>query len=135
MTAGGRIFHTLDNQSTLDAALADPVGFIRGMNRVIIDEVQRAPRLLLAVKESIDDDYRPGRFLLTGSANVLALPGIADSLAGRIETLMMLPLAQVELAGKKSKFLNRLFDVKLTATLWLLSYCSHYSCEQSFCSG
>jgi predicted AAA+ superfamily ATPase len=110
---GERAYITLDDQTTLDAARTDPVGFIRGMDKVIIDEIQRAPELLLAIKKSIDDDYRPGRFLLTGSANVLTLPRIADSLAGRMETLHMLPLARAEVTGDASTFLARIFEGKL----------------------
>lgn len=61
-------YYTLDNATTLDAARQDPVCFVRGINRAVIDEIQRAPELLLAIKESVDTDRRPGRFLLTGSA-------------------------------------------------------------------
>ncbi|WP_137130253.1 ATP-binding protein [Rhizobium sp. FY34] len=108
-----RTYITLDDQTVLDAARTDPVGFIRGLDQAIIDEVQRAPDLLLAIKKSIDEDYRPGRFLLTGSANVLTLPKVADSLAGRMETIQMLPLARAEIAGQHPSFLERLFDGKL----------------------
>lgn len=73
----------------------------------VIDEVQRAPQLLLALKLSIDEDRRPGRFLLTGSANLLSLPSIADSLAGRMEVHALLPLSQTELQGRQSDFLRR----------------------------
>ena len=69
-----------------------------------------APDLLLAVKKTVDEDYRPGRFLLTGSANVLTLPRIADSLAGRMETIQMLPLARAEIKGRTPTFLERLFE-------------------------
>ena len=72
-----RTYLTLDNQPTLAAAKADPVAFIRSLDRAIIDEVQRAPEVLLAIKESVDEDPRPGRFLLTGSANLLR--SVADS--------------------------------------------------------
>lgn len=107
-----RTYITLDDQTVLDAARADPAGFIRGLDVATIDEVQRAPELLLAIKKSIDEDYRPGRFLLTGSANVLTLPKVADSLAGRIETLRMLPLARAELEAAEPKFLEHLFERK-----------------------
>jgi len=92
---------------------SDPAGFIRGLDRAIIDEIQRAPDLLLAVKKTVDEDYRPGRFLLTGSANVLTLPRIADSLAGRMETIQMLPLARAEIEGRTATFLERLFEGKI----------------------
>jgi predicted AAA+ superfamily ATPase len=113
MGDAGRTYITLDDQTTLDAARSDPVGFIRGLNQAIIDEIQRAPDLLLAIKKTVDEDYRPGRFLLTGSANVLTLPRVADSLAGRMETIQMLPLAHAEVTGNAPRFLERLFDGKL----------------------
>jgi predicted AAA+ superfamily ATPase len=113
MGEAGRTYITLDDQTTLDAAKSDPVGFIRGLDQAIIDEIQRAPDLLLAIKKTVDEDYRPGRFLLTGSANVLTLPRVADSLAGRMETIHMLPLARAEVIGKTPRFLERLFDGKL----------------------
>jgi predicted AAA+ superfamily ATPase len=109
----GRTYITLDDQTVLDAARSDPAGFIRGQDRTIIDEIQRAPDLLLAIKKTIDEDYRPGRFLLTGSANVLTLPRIADSLAGRMETIRMLPLARAEIEGRTPTFLERLFEGNL----------------------
>ena len=113
MGEAGRTYITLDDQTMLDAAQSDPVGFIRGLDQAIIDEIQRAPDLLLAIKKTVDEDYRPGRFLLTGSANVLTLPRVADSLAGRMETIQMLPLARAEIEGRTPTFLERLFDGKL----------------------
>jgi hypothetical protein len=102
-------FLTLDNATTLSAAKEDPVGFIRGVKRAIIDEIQRAPELLLAIKESVDSDKRPGRFLLTGSANLMTLPRVADSLAGRMEAVRLFPLAQSEIRGRPSSFLSDVF--------------------------
>ncbi|WP_331375357.1 ATP-binding protein [Sinorhizobium chiapasense] len=113
MDGTDRSYITLDDQTVLAAAQSDPIGFIRGLDRAIIDEIQRAPELLLAIKKSVDDDYRPGRFLLTGSANVLTLPRVADSLAGRMETIRMLPLARAEVEGATSTFLDRLFKGEL----------------------
>jgi len=113
MGDAGRTYVTLDDQTALDAAQSDPAGFIRGLDRAIVDEIQRAPDLLLAIKKTVDEDYRPGRFLLTGSANVLTLPKVADSLAGRMETIRMLPLARAEIEGKTPTFLERLFAGKL----------------------
>ena len=109
MQEAGRTYLTLDNRTTLEVAQTDPVGFIRGLDQAIIDEVQRAPNLFLAIKKTVDEDYRPGRFLLTGSANVMTLPRVADSLAGRIETIRMLPLARSEITGQTPTFLERLF--------------------------
>jgi predicted AAA+ superfamily ATPase len=113
--ASGRTYLTLDDLTTLEAARADPIGFVRGIEKATIDEVQRVPELLLAIKKSIDEDYRPGRFLLTGSANVLTLPRIADSLAGRVETIQMLSLAHTEVLGRRSSFLKHLFEGHLKA--------------------
>ena len=110
MGEAGRSYVTLDDRTALEAARADPSGFIRGLDRAIIDEIQRAPDLLLAIKKTVDEDYRPGRFLLTGSANVLTLPRVADSLAGRMETLRLLPLSRAEIRGVASTFLERLFS-------------------------
>ena len=109
MGQAGRTYITLDDQTVLEAAQSDPAGFIRGLDRAIIDEIQRAPDLLLAIKKTVDEDYRPGRFLLTGSANVLTLPRVADSLAGRMETIQMLPLARAEVEGRTPTFLEHLF--------------------------
>ncbi|RVT74253.1 ATP-binding protein [Agrobacterium sp. CNPSo 2736] len=104
-----RAYLTLDDAGTLQAARADPVGFIRGVHRVVIDEVQRAPELMLAIKESVDRDETPGRFLLTGSANLTAIPSIADSLAGRMAVIPLLPLAQAEIQSAPGRLLDRLF--------------------------
>jgi len=104
-----RPYLTLDDETTLRAAKADPRGFVRGLSRAAIDEVQRAPELLLSIKESVDADLRPGRFLLTGSANVMALPRVADSLAGRMGVLPLLPLSRAEILGRPPSFLSRAF--------------------------
>jgi len=105
--SGSHAYVTLDDPIQLDAVRADPVGFIRRHDLVIIDEIQRAPELLMAIKLSIDQDRRPGRFLLTGSANLMALPTVADSLAGRMEIHTLLPLSNAELAGRSPDFLER----------------------------
>lgn len=105
-----RPYLTLDDPATLAAARADPVGFVRGLKSAVIDEVQRAPDLLLSIKESVDRDQAPGRFLLTGSTNLMALPVVADSLAGRLAVITLLPFAQAELAGTPGDLLDRLFD-------------------------
>lgn len=108
----GMPFLTLDDQTTLETARADPVGFVRGLDRAVIDEVQRAPQLLLAIKRAVDTDKRPGRFLLTGSANLMTLPQVADSLAGRIEIADLLPLSQAEIRKKTCDFLDRVLRGK-----------------------
>ena len=106
----GRKYLTLDNQSTLAAAKSDPVAFIRGLDRAVIDEVQRAPDLLLAIKQSVDEDRRPGRFLLTGSANLLTVKTIHESLAGRVEIVPLYPLGRSEQLGiKHPQFIAKAF--------------------------
>ena len=102
-------YFTLDNPLVLEAALNDPVGFVRGIDRGVIDEVHRAPEIILALKTSVDTDPRVGRFLLTGSANLMTLPHLADSLAGRIATIRLLPLSQAELRESQSSFLEQVF--------------------------
>lgn len=108
-----RKFVTLDDELTLLAARQDPVGLIRSLDCAVIDEVQRAPSLLLAIKKSVDDDRRPGRFLLTGSANLMALPTVADSLAGRMETLTMLPLAGCEIQSSAGRWIDSVFEGRI----------------------
>ncbi|MGF1647223.1 MAG: ATP-binding protein [Kineosporiaceae bacterium] len=91
---------SLDDAATLDAARVDPVGFVAGRNGLVgIDEAQRVPELLLAVKAQVDRDRQAGRFLLTGSTRLLGAPRLADSLAGRMEALTLWPFAQSELDG------------------------------------
>ena len=103
-------YTTLDRSAVLAAAQNDPEGFVRGLARpVIIDEAQRAPGLALAIKVAVDEDRRPGQFLLTGSAGALALPRLAESLAGRMEILTLWPFSQSELAGAQDTFIDRLF--------------------------
>ena len=111
-----RPYLTLDDEATLRLARSDPKGFIRGLDKAVIDEVQRAPELVLAIKESVDDDRRPGRFLLTGSANVMSLPTIADSLAGRMEVVTLLPLSRAEIAARKPTFIELAFDGRVAAS-------------------
>lgn len=110
LAADPAAYLTLDDTTTLAAAEADPVGFVRVLDRAVIDEVQRAPGLLLAIKASVDADSRPGRFLLTGSANLMTLPRVADSLAGRMEIVRLLPLAQAEIVGTRPSFLEQVMD-------------------------
>jgi len=104
-----RPYLSLDDIATCARARSDPVAFIRGLDRVVIDEIQRAPELMMAIKQSVDLDTRPGRFLLTGSANVMALPTVGDSLAGRIEIVTLLPLAQAEITAAPGRFIERVF--------------------------
>jgi predicted AAA+ superfamily ATPase len=103
-------YFSFDDDVTRAAAEADPIGFVDGLpERSILDEVQRVPGLFTSLKAAVDRDRRPGRLLLTGSANVLLLPKLADSLAGRMAIQRLHPLAQCELARKPAVFLDRLF--------------------------
>ena len=78
----------------------------------MIDEIQRAPELFLAIKKLVDQDRKPGRFLLTGSANAMTLPRVADSLAGRMEVHTLWPLSQGEIEGKKESFIDHCFGIE-----------------------
>lgn len=100
---------TLDDPIMLAGAQEDPLGFIQDLdNHVIIDEVQRVPELFLSIKKLVDEDRKGRRIILTGSANVMMLPKVADSLAGRIEIHNLWPLSQGEMQGKKTNFLQTL---------------------------
>src|SRR5205807_384574 len=109
----GRAYTTLDDSTVLAAARSDPSGFVRGLDLAVIDEVQRAPDLLRAIKKAVDEDRRPGRFLLTGSANILTLPKVSESLAGRMEIVSLLPLSRAEIRGVKPSFLAQAFSGKI----------------------
>jgi predicted AAA+ superfamily ATPase len=112
----GYEYLSFDNDVTRSAAEADPIGFVDGLSeRVILDEVQRVPGLFTSLKSAVDRNRRPGRFLLTGSANVLLVPKLADSLAGRMAIQRLHPFAQCELTGKASTFLDHLFAVEFPA--------------------
>jgi len=101
---------SLDVRANREAALADPEGFVAGLHGpAFIDEVQRAPDLLLAIKDAVDRDPAPGRFLLTGSANVVTLRSVKDALTGRMEVIRLWPLAQSEIRGGTRNFVDALF--------------------------
>jgi len=107
----GYTYFTFDDDVTRGAAEADPVGFVGDLPaRATLDEVQRVPNLFAALKVAVDRDRRPGRFLLTGSANVLLVPKLADSLAGRIEIIRLFPFAQCEIEERAPGFLDALFN-------------------------
>ena len=108
---------TLDDATTLAAAQSDPQGFLAGFERpVVIDEIQRAPELFLAIKAQVDRDRRPGRFLLTGSADVLLLPRLAESLAGRMEILALWPFSQGEIEKVQECFISAIFSRTIPQT-------------------
>ena len=103
----------LDDAATLALATSDPRGLIQGMNnRIVIDEVQRAPELFPEIKTEVDANPQPGRFLLTGSANVLLLPQLSEFLTGRIEIITLWPLSQGEIEGRRERFVDFLFSRK-----------------------
>lgn len=101
---------TLDDRASRIAAELDPTGFIADLaTPVVIDEAQRVPDMLLAIKQRVDADRRPGQFLLTGSANILTAPTIADALTGRAEYYRLWPFTQGELRGVRERFIQTLF--------------------------
>jgi uncharacterized protein len=105
----GAEWRNLDNALARQAALADPTGFVDFPDLLVIDEIQRAPELLLAIKEQVDADPRPGRYLLTGSARVLGLRALPDTLAGRMETIELWPFSQGEIGGTRDGFIDAAF--------------------------
>lgn len=97
---------TFDDAATLAFARSDPTGFVAALpKRAILDEIQRVPELLRSLKLVVDRDRRPGRFVLTGSANLLLLPGLGDSLAGRMEVVQLQPLTAAEQSRAPGRFL------------------------------
>lgn len=114
-TEAGYEYLNFDDVETLQAAEEDPTGFVRSLpERIILDEVQRVPGLFTTIKSAVDRDRRPGRFILTGSANVLLIPSLSDSLAGRMDIFRLHPLAQSEIEGTRQAFIDRLFRVDFT---------------------
>ena len=99
LTPGSRRFFTLDDLDVLDAARRDPEALVGGSQPVTIDEVQREPDLLHAVKLAIDRQRQPGQFLLTGSANLLLMRQVSESLAGRASYLTLWPMTRREQQG------------------------------------
>jgi predicted AAA+ superfamily ATPase len=111
LASQNRPYLTFDDPGILAAARRDPNGFIAGLNLpVTLDEVQHVPELFPVIKAAIDRNRRPGQFLLTGSANVMLLPKLSDSLAGRMEVLTLWPFSQGELRGVRENFVEHLFS-------------------------
>ena len=108
-----RQYLTFDDPGILAAAKRDPNGFIAGLNMpVTLDEVQHVPELFPVIKAAIDRKRQPGRFLLTGSANVMLLPKLSESLAGRMEVLTLWPFSHGEMRGVRETFVDTLFSRK-----------------------
>lgn len=106
-----RKYITLDILSTFDSARTDPEGFIQSLKGpVVIDEIQRVPELLLPIKVAVDLHREAGRFILTGSANILMLPKVSESLTGRIEIMTLYPFSQSELHSVEQSFADRLYE-------------------------
>ncbi|MFQ5627973.1 MAG: ATP-binding protein [bacterium] len=106
---------TLDNYSVMDAVKQDPVGYLNAFKQpLIVDEVQRIPQIFQAIKQIVDEDRRPGRFLLTGSANVFMLPKLSESLAGRLEIHTLWPFSCDELHQKKAVFVDSAFSGQIS---------------------
>lgn len=100
---------TFDTPEILKAAKDDPLGFLRSRERhIVLDEIQKAPELLVCIKQMVDEDRKNRRYILIGSANVMNLPRVSDSLAGRIEIHNLWPLSQAEIRGHEPTFLERL---------------------------
>jgi predicted AAA+ superfamily ATPase len=110
----GRPYYTLDDFAVRSFAQGDPAGFIRGLPfGAIVDEVQLVPSLLREIKGAVDLDDAPGRFLLTGSANILTLPALADPLVGRMRTLPLHPFAEAEIEASGRNVVDDLFEPDL----------------------
>ena len=106
-----RAFFSLDENNYYQTAVFDPPGFVAALpDAATVDEVQRVPALLPAIKCAVDRDRRPGRFLLTGSANLLLVPTVTESLAGRMEIVQLQPLTEAEKERKRGGFLIALLD-------------------------
>jgi predicted AAA+ superfamily ATPase len=108
-----RQYLTFDDPGILAAAKRDPNGFVAGLNMpVTLDEVQHVPEIFPVIKAAIDRKRQPGQFLLTGSANVMLLPKLSESLAGRMEVLTLWPFSQGEIHGVRESFVDTLFSQK-----------------------
>jgi hypothetical protein len=127
---------SLDAAATYNAARADPDAFVRQTGELlVIDEVQRVPELVRAMKDAVEEDRRPGRFLVTGSADLLQIPGTEESLAGRAETVVLYGLSQGELAGHREDFVDRLLAGDQAALSARVGTLSREGYLESVCAG
>ncbi len=116
--ARGFAYISFDDDGARDAAENDPKGFVAALpTRVILDEVQRVPWIFPALKRTIDHRRTAGRFILTGSTNVMLVPRLSESLAGRLAILQLHPLSQVELQRVRSRFIEALFNNRFRTRL------------------
>ena len=102
----GRTYVTMDDTLLMESAAHSPRQFLQGANTLTIDEVQRVPEIFLPLKKTVDENRVPGRFLLTGSANILALPRVADALTGRMGVIDLLPMTQAEIEDTPFNFID-----------------------------
>jgi len=108
-------YYTFDDETTLAAARLDPIGFVNRLPaKCILDEVQVVPEIFRTLKKAIDENREPGRFILTGSANLMLLPKVSDSLAGRVEILRLHPLSQVEIESTGTNAISQMFSNAFT---------------------
>jgi uncharacterized protein len=119
-------WRNLDLPHERQSALEDPVGFVSFDGPMVIDEIQRAPELLLAIKSKVDADPRPGQFLLTGSSRLLGLRDLPDTLPGRMETIELWPFSQGEIDGTADGFVDAVFrlgpDIRHESTVTRADY-------------
>ncbi|MCL2849023.1 MAG: ATP-binding protein [Micrococcales bacterium] len=110
----GGLWHSFDNPRTRSAAASDPIDFVRAEQMIVIDEVQRLPDILLPIKLQVDEHPRPGSFLLTGSARVMGMKNVADTLPGRVETIELWPFSQGEIDGSADDFVDHVLTDPLS---------------------
>lgn len=110
------IVRLLDDPAVLASAQLDPVNFCEHEGLMLIDEIQLYPELVRAIKLVVDHNPQPGQFLLTGSANVLALASLPDAMPGRMETIELWPLGQCEIEGTLTSFVDQAFNVSLASS-------------------
>jgi len=126
---------SFDDKTLLDAARNDPISFVQGLPEpVILDEIQRVPELMPAIKLAVDHQRTPGRFLLTGSANLLLLPSVQESLAGRMEVIQLNPLSEMEKRGGKNSLLQSLLADEIKADI-VAEYAVVQSIPEAICTG
>jgi predicted AAA+ superfamily ATPase len=107
------VFRPLDVDIFYKAAQDDPTGFVKNdSGTMIIDEIQKVKKLLTEIKYVVDNNNRPGQYLLTGSANINSLPEVSESMAGRIKNIRLRPLTQGEILLRKPEFLQNAFAMK-----------------------
>lgn len=109
---------SLDDPQQLELIRADPSGFIRNLEKehTVLGEIQRMPELFVRIKQSVDENRKPSRFLLTGSANAMLRPRLTDTLAGRIETVRLPPLSECEIQGTEPSFLRKVLACEAPRT-------------------